>query len=102
MKNYFYTGKELIDQIYKGRNKFKSVEMDYESITPNQNGYMTVNFKVKYDDGATINMIACLAEREGVSPSIKFRSNSDLKKLFEKYKGEVTPDDFTDKLKEFS
>ena len=98
-ENYFYTGKELINQIYRGQNKFKSVVMDYDSITPNQNGYMTVNFEVKYDKGATIHMTAYLAEREGVSPTIKFRSNSDLKKLFEQYKGEVTANDFTDKLK---
>lgn len=98
-ENYFYTGKELINQIYRGQNTFKSVVMDYDSITPNQNGYMTVNFEVKYDKGATIHMTAYLAEREGVSPTIKFRSNSDLKKLFEKYKGEITINDFTDKLK---
>ncbi len=101
-ENYFYTAKELINQIYRGRSKFKSVNMDYESITPNQNGYMTVNFVVNYDDGAAINMTAFLAEREGVSPAIKFRSNSELKKLFEKYKGEATPDDFTEIIKEFA
>ena len=101
-ENYFYTSKELINQIYKGRSKFKAVNMDYESITPNQNGYMTINFVVKYDDGATINMKAFLAEREGVSPSIKFRSNSELKRLFEKYQGEATPNDFTDVVKEFA
>ena len=101
-ESYLYTGKELVDQIYKGRNTFKSVEMDYESIKTNQNGYMTVEFKVHYTDEATINMIACLAEREGVSPAIKFQSNSDLKKLFEKYKGEITPDDFTEKIKDIA
>ena len=101
-ENYFYTSKELINQIYKGRSKFKSLNMDYESITTNQNGYMTINFVVKYDDGATIHMTAFLAEREGVSPSIKFRSNSDLKKLFETYKGEATANDFTDIVKEFA
>ena len=101
-ESYLYTGKELVDQIYKGRNTFKSVEMDYESIKSNQNGYMTVEFKVHYTNEATINMIACLAEREGVSPTIKFKSNSNLKKLFEKYKGEITPDDFTEKLKEIA
>lgn len=101
-ESYLYTGKDLVDQIYKGRNTFKSVEMDYESIQANQNGYMTVNFKVNYTNEATINMTACLAEREGVSPTIKFKSNSNLKKLFEKYKGEITPDDFTEKLKDIA
>ena len=101
-ENYFYTAKELINQIYKGQNTFKSVVMDYDSITTNQNGYMTVNFEVNYDKGATIKMTACLAEREGVSPTIKFKSNSDLKKLFEKYKGEITANDFTDKLKDIA
>lgn len=101
-ETYGYIGKDLVDQIYKGRNTFKSVEMDYESIKPNQNGYMTVEFKVHYTNEATIKMIACLAEREGVSPKIKYQSNSDLKKLFEKYKGEIVPDDFTEKLKELA
>ena len=98
-ENYIYTGKELINRIYRGQNTFKSVVMDYESITPNQNGYMTVNFEVKYTMDASIKMTACLAEREGVSPKIKFKSNSDLKKLFEKYKGEITVNDFADKVK---
>ncbi len=98
-ENYLYTAKELVSQIYRGTNTFKYVDIDYDSIKTNQNGYMTVNFKVIYSGNATINMTAFLAEREGVTPTIKFRSNSELKKLFEKYQGEMTPNDFTEILK---
>ena len=101
-ENYSYTAKELLTQIYKGQNTFKSIIMDYDSIVKDQNGYMTINFEVKYTMDAAIKMTACLAEREGISPSIKFKSNSDLKKLFGIYKGEITADSFTDKIKELA